>query len=186
MESSENRETAAKMKYALGNAEVATEGNDYWIAPNAAVVGNVRLGRNVSIWWNSTVRGDFESITIGENTNIQDGCVLHTDYGKPLRIGANITVGHMAMLHGCEIGDGSLIGIGSIVLNQAKIGRNCLIAANSLVPERKEIPERSLVMGSPGKVVRQLTDDEIKRIARGVQEYVKNWQRFRQDLAPRD
>ena len=170
------------MKYALGSVEVSTDGDDYWIAPNAAVIGNVSLGKNVSIWWNSVVRGDFESITIGENTNIQDGCVLHTDYGKPLRIGANITVGHMAMLHGCEIGDGSLIGIGSIVLNQAKIGKNCLIGANSLVPERKEIPDGSLVMGSPGKIVRQLTEDEIVRISAGVQEYIKNWKRFGESL----
>jgi carbonic anhydrase/acetyltransferase-like protein (isoleucine patch superfamily) len=174
------------MKYALGISRVVTDGDNYWIAPNAAVVGNVRLGRNASIWWNSTVRGDFDSITIGDNSNIQDGCVLHTDYGKPLHIGANITVGHMAMLHGCEIGDGTLIGIGSIVLNQAKVGKNCLIGANSLIPERKEIPDGSLVMGSPGKIIRQLNDEEIDRIAAGVQEYVKNWQRFRDDLAPQE
>ena len=130
-----------------------------WIAPNATVIGDVRLAANASIWWNAVLRGDNDPITIGENTNIQDGSVLHTDEGVPLTIGRDVTVGHMVMLHGCTIGDGSLIGIGAIVLNRAVIGKNCLIGANTLIPEGKVIPDRSLVMGSPGKVVRELTDE---------------------------
>jgi len=174
------------MKYALGDVRVSTVGDDYWIAPNAAVIGDVRLGRNASIWWGATVRGDFAPITIGDNTNIQDGSVLHVDFDCPLVIGANVVVGHMAMLHGCTIGDGSLIGIGAIVLNGARIGRDCLIGAHSLIPEGKEIPERSLVMGSPGKVVRELTDEHIQRIRKGPLEYIKAWQRIKREMAPQD
>ena len=174
------------MKYALADARVTTSGDDYWIAPNAVVVGDVNLGKNASIWWNCVVRGDFDAITIGENTNIQDGSVLHVDYDKPMTIGNNITVGHMAMLHGCTVGDGSLIGIGSIVLNRAVIGKNCLIGANTLVPEDREIPDGSLVLGSPGKVIRKLSTEEIARIQFGVGEYVKNWKRFKRDLAIQD
>ncbi|MBT3361573.1 MAG: gamma carbonic anhydrase family protein [Rhodospirillales bacterium] len=174
------------MKYSLGDAWVKTAGDDYWIAPNAIVVGDVTLGQNASIWWNCVVRGDFDTITIGENTNIQDGSVLHVDYNKSMNIGNNITVGHMAMLHGCTVGDGSLIGIGSIVMNRAVIGKNCLIGANTLVPEDREIPDGSLVLGSPGKVIRKLDAEEIARIQFGVGEYVKNWKRFKRDLALQD
>ncbi|WP_316976711.1 gamma carbonic anhydrase family protein [Shumkonia mesophila] len=174
------------MKYALGESRVVTEGDDYWIAPNAAVLGDVRLGRNASIWWNATVRGDFAPITIGENTNIQDGSVLHVDFDLPLVIGANVVVGHMVMLHGCTIGDGSLIGIGATVLNGARIGRDCLIGAHALVTEGKEIPDRSLVMGSPGKVVRELTDEHIARIRKGPLEYIKAWQRIKRELTAQD
>jgi len=135
-----------------------------WIAPTATVIGDVRLAAGASVWWNAVLRGDNDPIVIGENTNIQDGSVLHTDEGVPLTLGRDITVGHMVMLHGCTVGDGSLIGIGSIVLNRAVIGRHCLIGANSLIPEGKVIPERSLVMGSPGKVVRELSDEEVARL----------------------
>ncbi|MCF8149259.1 MAG: gamma carbonic anhydrase family protein [Burkholderiaceae bacterium] len=157
-------------------------GENAWIAPNATVIGDVRLGANASIWWNAVVRGDSDTITIGANTNIQDGSVLHVDQGVPLTVGANVTVGHMVMLHGCTIGEESLIGIKSVILNKAVIGRHCIIGANSLIPEGKVIPERSLVMGSPGKVVRQLTDDEVDRLRDAALGYVANAQRYRSEL----
>jgi carbonic anhydrase/acetyltransferase-like protein (isoleucine patch superfamily) len=169
--------------YSLGGKapSLPSEG-DYWIAPNAAVMGNVILKKNASIWFNVTVRGDNDPIEIGENTNIQDGSVLHTDVGKPLIIGKNVTVGHMVMLHGCTIGDNSLIGIGSIILNGAKIGRNCLIGANSLITEGKEIPDNSMVMGAPGKVVRELQPGQIEALKASAAHYVQNWRRYAQDL----
>ena len=157
-------------------------GENAWIAPNATVIGDVRLGANASIWWNAVVRGDSDTITIGANTNIQDGSVLHVDQGVPLTVGASVTVGHMVMLHGCTIGEESLIGIKSVILNKAVIGRHCIIGANSLIPEGKEIPERSLVMGSPGKVVRQLTDDEVARLRDAALGYVENARRYRAEL----
>ena len=150
-----------------------------WIAPNATVIGDVRLAANVSIWWGAVLRGDNDPITIGEGTNIQDGSILHTDDGIPITMGRNITVGHMVMLHGCTVGDGTLVGIKSVVLNGAVIGNNCLIGANTLIPEGKVIPDRSVVMGSPGKVVRELTDEQLARIARNAPHYVQNAQRYR-------
>lgn len=153
-----------------------------WLAPNAIVIGDVRLDEGVSIWWNAVLRGDNDPIAIGVNTNIQDGSVLHTDEGIPLTLGRDITVGHRVMLHGCTVGDGSLIGMGSILLNGATIGKNCLIGAGSLIPEGKSIPERSLVVGSPGRVVRELTDEDIARIAYSAQHYVLNAQHYRQQL----
>ncbi len=153
-----------------------------WVAPNATVIGKVKLAAGTSIWWNAVLRGDNELIVVGENSNIQDGSVLHTDVGTPLTLGRDITVGHMVMLHGCTIGDGSLIGIGSIVLNRAVIGRHCLIGANSLIPEGKTIPERSLVIGSPGRVVRELNDEEVARLQAAAQHYVDNAQRYRNHL----
>jgi carbonic anhydrase/acetyltransferase-like protein (isoleucine patch superfamily) len=153
-----------------------------WIAPNATLIGDVRLAANVSIWWNAVLRGDNDPITIGENTNIQDGSILHTDEGIPMTLGRDITVGHMVMLHGCTVGDGTLVGIKSVILNSAVIGKNCLIGANTLIPEGKVIPDRSLVMGSPGKVVRELTDEQLARFARNAPHYVKNAQRYRDFL----
>jgi carbonic anhydrase/acetyltransferase-like protein (isoleucine patch superfamily) len=157
-------------------------GRDAWVAPNATVIGDVRLGDNASIWWNAVLRGDNDTISIGANSNIQDGSVLHADEGVPLTLGANVTVGHMVMLHGCTIGEQSLIGIKSVILNKAVIGRHCIIGANSLIPEGKVIPERSLVMGSPGKVVRQLSDEEIARLLLAAQGYVENARRYRTGL----
>ncbi len=157
-----------------------------WIAPNATVIGDVRLGRNVGIWWNAVLRGDNDPISIGENSNIQDGSVLHTDIGVPLAIAANVTVGHIVMLHGCTIGEGSLIGIGAIVLNRAVIGRECLIGAGSLIPEGKSIPERSLVMGSPGRIVRQLTDEDIARMRASAEHYVEHLQHYSSQLTRLD
>lgn len=171
--------------YSLDNRKVVTPSNGrYWVADNAAVVGDVTLGEDVSIWFNVTIRGDNEPMRIGARTNIQDGCVLHSDPGFPLSIGEDCTIGHMVMLHGCMIGAGSLIGIGAIVLNGAKIGEGSLIGAGSLVPEGKEIPPGSVVFGSPGKIVRQLTDEDKSRMRRGAEHYVKNAQRFATGFVP--
>ena len=167
--------------YTLGDRKPVL-GRDAWIAPNAAVIGDVRLGDEASIWWSAVLRADNDSIAIGAGSNIQDGSVLHVDAGVPLTVGANVTVGHQVMLHGCTIGDESLIGIKSVILNRAVIGRHCIIGANSLIPEGKVIPERSLVMGSPGKVVRQLSDDEVARLLLAAQGYVENARRYRAEL----
>ena len=165
--------------YDLGDKRVSLpEAGKYWIAENSTVLGNVILEQNSSIWFNVVVRGDNDPITIGENSNIQDGSVLHTDEGVPMVIGKNVTVGHMAMLHGCTIGDNSLIGIGATVLNRAKIGRNCLIGAHALIPEGKEIPDNSLVMGAPGKVVRQIDAAGEQMLLASALHYVENWKRY--------
>lgn len=169
--------------YTLGDRQPVL-GNEAWVAPNATVIGDVRLGDHASIWWNAVARGDNDTISIGAGSNIQDGSVLHADAGVPLSIGANVTVGHLVMLHGCSIGEQSLIGIKSVILNRAVIGRHCIIGANSLIPEGKVIPERSLVMGSPGKVVRQLTDEEVARLLLAAQGYVDNARRYRAELKP--
>lgn len=153
--------------------------SDSWVAPNAIIIGKVKLEKNSSIWFNAVLRGDIEKIVIGENSNIQDGSVLHTDPGYPLTVGKGVTVGHMVMLHGCEISDDALIGIGSTILNKAKIGKNCIIGANTLVTENKVIPDNSLVLGSPGKVIRKVTDDEIKVIRENAKHYVKNSKRYK-------
>ena len=150
--------------YALGDRRPSF-GEGSWIAHNATVVGSVQAGRNVSVWYNVVMRGDNDPITIGDDTNIQDGSVLHNDDGVPLVIGSRVTIGHMAMLHGCTIGDGSLVGIQSIVLNGARIGRNSLVGAGSLVTEGKEFPDGSMIIGSPAKAMRQLTPEQIEAIA---------------------
>ncbi len=155
---------------------------EYWIAPTATVLGRVTLKKNASIWFGAVLRGDNDPIVIGENSNIQDNAVLHTDIGQPLTIGDNVTVGHLVMMHGCTVGDGSLVGIGSIVLNGARIGKCCLIGAGALVTEGKDIPDYSVVMGSPGKVIRTLTPEQAAGIAAGSMHYVENWKRFRADL----
>ena len=152
---------------------------DSWIASNAVLIGKVILRKDVSIWFNVVLRGDIEPITIGEGSNVQDGSVFHTDPGCPLTLGKNVTVGHMVMLHGCEIADDCLIGIGSTILNKTKIGKNCIIGANALVTENKIIPERSLVLGSPGKIVRQVTDDEIEHIKENARNYVENFKKYK-------
>ena len=155
-----------------------------WIAPNAVVVGRVELRRNSSVWFGAVIRGDNDPITVGEGANIQDHSVLHTDEGVPLMIGAGVTVGHRAMLHGCTVGDNSLIGIGAVVLNRAVIGRDCLIGAGSLVTEGKVIPDRSLVMGAPGRVVRELSEQEVQMLQASALHYVENWKRYARDLRP--
>ena len=153
-----------------------------WIAPNAIVIGDIRLAANVSVWWNTTLRGDNDPIFIGANTNVQDGSMLHTDVGAPINIGSNVTIGHMVMLHGCTVGDDSLVGIGAVVLNRAVIGKECLIGAGSVIPEGKVIPDRSLVIGMPGRVIRQLTDQEIEGLRINAAHYVANGQRYAKDL----
>ena len=146
------------------------------------MIGDVHLAKRSSVWWNAVLRGDNEPIYVGENSNVQDGCILHTDPGQPLTIGANVTVGHGAILHGSTIGDGSLIGIGAIVLNGVKVGRNCIIGARSLVPDLKEIPDNSVVMGTPGRVIRQTTAADTAMIKETVDFYVANQSRFREGL----
>lgn len=173
------------MKYRLGEDRVETaEGS--WIADSAVVIGKVRLEKDASVWFNAVLRGDNELILIGENSNVQDGAIMHTDPGAPLTLGKNVTVGHKAMLHGCTVGDNSLIGINAVVLNGARIGRNCIIGANALIPEGKEIPDGSLVMGSPGKVVRELTPQQQQAVTAGAAHYVHNAQRYQRDLQPQE
>ena len=169
------------MIYSLGNKTPQLLGNNY-IAPTAIVIGDVVLGQNASVWWGVTIRGDNDTITLGENVNIQDGAVLHTDAGTKLTLADNVSVGHMAMLHGCTVGEGSLIGIKAVVLNGAVIGRDCLIGANALVTEGKVIPDRSLVMGSPAKVVKTLSDAQVLMIRGIAQHYVDNAVRYRETL----
>jgi carbonic anhydrase/acetyltransferase-like protein (isoleucine patch superfamily) len=149
----------------------------YWIAGSAEVMGNVILKANASIWYGCVLRGDNDPITIGENSNIQDLSVIHTDIGAPVTIGANVTVGHRVILHGCEIGDDTLIGMGSTILNRVKIGKNCIIGANALIAEGKEIPDNSLVMGAPGKVIKDVSPQQIQMIKMSALHYVENWQK---------
>jgi carbonic anhydrase/acetyltransferase-like protein (isoleucine patch superfamily) len=170
------------MIYRLGNASPILKGNNY-VAPNAAVIGDVVLEQNANVWWGVTIRGDNNTITLGENVNIQDGAVLHTDDGVTLHLEKDVSVGHMAMLHGCTVKEGSLIGIRAVVLNNAVIGRECLIGAGTLISEGKVIPDRSLVLGAPGRVVRQLSDDEVKMIRWIAQHYVETAERYRDTLA---
>src|SRR3954464_10737438 len=173
--------------YNLGNVTPELPNDDeYWIAPTASVMGRVILKKNASVWWGATLRGDNDPITVGENSNVQDGSVLHTDTGSPLTIGANVTVGHLVMLHGCTIGDGSLIGIGSIILNGARIGKNCLIGAGALITENKEIPDNSMVMGAPGKVVREIGEQHAIVLQASALHYVENWKRYRAELSRMD
>jgi carbonic anhydrase/acetyltransferase-like protein (isoleucine patch superfamily) len=153
-----------------------------WVADNAQVMGDVHMATDSSVWFSSVVRGDSATIRIGEGTNIQDGSVLHADVGIPLTIGKYVTVGHMVQLHGCTIGDESLIGIGAVVLNGAKIGKNCLVGAGSLVTEGKEFPDGSMILGSPAKVVRELTPEQIEGLRRSAQHYVTNKNRFKAGL----
>lgn len=171
--------------YRLGD-KVPQLAPSVWIAPNATVIGDVHLAANVSIWWNAVLRGDNDPITLGANTNIQDGSVLHTDVGQPLTLGRDITVGHKVMLHGCTIGDGALIGMGSIVLNGAVIGQQCLIGAGTLIPEGKVIPDRSLVVGAPGRIVRELSAAQLAMLAASAAHYVENAARYQRGLSAAD
>lgn len=171
--------------YALGDSkpQLPPQG-EYWVAPSASVIGNVILHPNASVWFGAVLRGDNEPITVGPDSNIQDGSVLHTDMGSPLTLGRGVTVGHKAMLHGCEVGDYSLIGIGAVVLNGVKIGRNCIIGANALITEGKIIPDNSLVVGQPGKVVRERDPAHIAVLQMSAEHYVQNWKRFATELRP--
>jgi carbonic anhydrase/acetyltransferase-like protein (isoleucine patch superfamily) len=153
-----------------------------WIAESAQVMGQVHIAADASVWFGTVVRGDTDRITIGEGSNVQDASVLHADLGAPLVIGRHVTVGHQVMLHGCTIGDESLIGIGAIVLNGAKIGRNCLVGAGALVTEGKEFPDGSMIIGSPARVVKQLSPEQIAGLRRSAQHYIDNARRFRTGL----
>ena len=153
-----------------------------WIADSAQVMGHVTLGPDASVWFGCVLRGDTESMTIGEGSNIQDLTVMHADHGLPLTIGKHVTVGHKVMLHGCTIGDESLIGIGAIVLNGARIGKNCLVGAGSLVTEGKEFPDGSMILGTPAKVVRELTPQQIEGLRLSAQHYIDNARMFRATL----
>lgn len=171
------------MLYTLGPRRVELRGAGHYVAPTAVVIGSVVLQPEASIWFNAVVRGDNEPITIGARSNVQDGAVLHADPGYPLVVGDAVTVGHQAMLHGCTIGEGSLIGIQAIVLNGAVVGRQCIVGAGALVPEGRTIPDRSLVVGSPGRVIREVSDEEVARIREGVDVYVRKARFYASRLA---
>lgn len=164
------------------NGDAPLIADSAWVADSAQVMGNVELAADASIWFGAVVRGDTETIRVGQRTNIQDLSVLHADVGMPLTVGDDVTVGHKVMLHGCTIGDGSLIGIGAVVLNGAKIGKGCLVGAGSLVTEGKEFPDGSMIMGTPAKVVRQLTPEQLQGLLQSAEHYVSNARRFRTGL----
>ena len=158
---------------------IPTLHKDSWVAANAVLIGKVILKKDANIWFNVVLRGDIEPIIIGEGSNVQDGSVFHTDPGCPLTLGKGVTVGHMVMLHGCEVANDTLIGIGSTILKKTKIGKNCIIGANTLIAENKVIPDRSLVIGSPGKIIRQVTDKEIEDIKENARHYVENYKKYK-------
>ncbi len=171
--------------YALGELSPSIDPSA-WVADSAQVIGNVSLAQDVSIWFGAVLRGDTEHMRIGRGSNIQDGSVLHADIGKPLTVGEDVTVGHKVMLHGCTIGDGSLIGIGAVVLNGARIGRHCLVGAGALVTEGKSFPDGSMIIGSPAKAVKELTPEQIEGLRGSARGYVENARRFRTTLAKID
>lgn len=170
------------MRYKLGDQEPELRGGGHFIAPNAAVVGRVVMEAGSSVWFSCVLRGDVEDIFIGRHSNIQDGAVIHADPGYPALIGERVTVGHNAMLHGCTVGDGTLVGINAVVLNGAVLGRNCLVGANALVTEGMQVPDGSLLLGSPAKVRRTLTEEEQAALALGADHYVENAQLFLNEL----
>ncbi len=172
--------------YALeGIAPEFPADGQYWIAPTAVVIGRVRLMKNASVWFGAVLRGDNDLIAIGENSNIQDNSIVHTDPGQPVRVGANVTVGHNVILHSTVVGDNSLIGMGSTLLNRSRIGENCIVGANTLIPEGREFADSSLIVGSPGRVVRTLTEAERAMLQASADVYVANYKRFRDHLALR-
>ena len=164
----------------LGDKKLKTADDNFWIAPNASVIGEVNLERDASIWFNAILRADNEPITIGEGSNVQDGAIIHTDPGFACNIGKKVTVGHMAMLHGCSIGDGSLIGIAAVILNGAKIGKNCIIGSKALVTEGMEVPDGSMVLGIPGKIKKTLTEEEQSVVPLGADHYIDNYKKYKQ------
>ena len=170
------------MIYQLDDQKVVLEGDGHFIAETAAVIGNVRMKSNSSVWFSTVIRGDSEAITVGHSSNVQDGAVLHADPGFPLVIGDFVTIGHNAMVHGCTIGEGSLIGINAVVLNGARIGKECLIGANALVTEGMEIPDGSMVLGSPAKLIKPLGDEQRQLLRVSAEQYAKNAARFSSGL----
>ena len=171
--------------YNLGERRVEVRGPDVYVAPNASLIGSVIVGNECSFWFGAVVRGDNDLVTIGDRTNIQDGCVVHADPGIPVTIGSNVSVGHLAMLHGCTIGDGSLIGIGAVILNHAVIGKNTIVGAKTLIPERKRFPDGVLILGQPGKVVRELRPEDFDLLRQAAESYVKKISRYRAEFASR-
>ena len=167
--------------YQLGEHIPVIDASAY-VADSANIIGKAEIGANASIWFDVTIRGDNERITVGENSNVQEGCILHTDPGYPLTIGKNVTIGHQAMLHGCTIAEGSLIGIQAVILNGAKIGKNCLVGAGALITEGKEFPDNSLIIGSPAKAVRTLSDEDIARLHGNTDNYVERGKLFKTQL----
>ena len=167
--------------YALGE-DAPQIHDDTWVAPDANLIGKVVMEAGSSVWFGCTIRADHEEIRVGEGSNVQEDCVMHVDAGYPLTIGKECTIGHKVMLHGCTIGDGTLVGMGATVLNGARIGKNCLIGAGALVTENKEIPDNSLVMGSPGKVVREISEDHAQRMRLGALHYQDNMRKFRDQM----
>jgi len=172
------------MLYELDGKRPVCDPAKSWVADSATVIGDVVLEDDASIWFGAVVRGDNARIHIGRGSNVQDGSVLHVDPGFPLTLGNEVSIGHLVMLHGCTVGDGTLIGIGSVVLNGAKIGEGCLIGANALITEGKEIPPRSVVMGSPGKIVREVSDEDLERIRRPAHSYIERMRVYRDSLRP--
>ena len=170
------------MVYAIDGREIEVVGEEYFIADSADVIGSVVLHNNASVWFNVVIRADNDVITIGENSNVQDGAVLHTDPGFKLNIGKGVTVGHKAMLHGCDIGDYSLVGINSVILNGAKVGKHCLIGANTLIPEGMVIPDGSMVVGSPAKIKKELSNAQKKQLEMSAMFYVQNFKRYKDKL----
>ncbi len=169
--------------YALDDARPdLPESGRYWVAPDAAVIGRVRLGEDASVWFGAVLRGDNEWITVGARTNVQDGSMLHTDMGAPLDIGDDVTIGHRVILHGCSVGAGSLIGMGATILNNARIGRNCIVGANALVTEGREFPDNSLIVGAPARLVRMLDEASAARLVASAANYVENSRRFARGL----
>jgi len=171
--------------YRLGERVPNTPGPDrFWVAPDANVIGSVNLGEDVGIWFGATLRGDNEPITVARGTNIQEGVMVHSDPGYPATIGQDCTIGHHAIIHGCTIGDNSLVGMGATILNGAKIGKNCLVGANALITEGKEFPDNSLIVGSPARAIRTLDDEAVAALKRSAEKYVSNWKRFADELKP--
>jgi carbonic anhydrase/acetyltransferase-like protein (isoleucine patch superfamily) len=168
--------------FSLGVRSIETSGEDYYIAPGACVIGSVRFGQGSSVWFNCVLRGDADWIELGEGSNVQDGSIIHTDEGEPTTLGRNVSVGHCALLHSCTVGDSSLIANGARILDRARIGRNCLIAAGALVPPGKTIPDGSVVMGMPGKIVRQVDDDDLKMIADTAAHYRERIALYKREL----
>jgi len=169
--------------YSLGDKKIQTSGDEYYVAPGACVIGNVRFGVGASVWFNCVIRGDSDWIMIGDGTNIQDGTIIHTDEGEPVRLGCKVSVGHRALLHGCTVGDSTLIANGAMVLDRVSIGRDCLIAAGAVVPPGKVIPDGSVVMGMPGQIVREVTERDRAMIEETAEHYLARGRLYRRELA---
>ncbi len=173
------------MLYDLGEDRIQTAGDDYFVAPNSAVIGRVRLGQDASVWFNVVLRGDNDSITIGDRSNIQDGSVFHVDAGAPIVLGNDVSVGHSATVHGCTVGRGTLVGMGATILSHAVIGEDCIVGAQALITERKEFPNRSVIIGMPARRIREVTDEELEHIQWIAEHYVARGRRYRAELNAR-